>query len=120
MPARVARTVEMREKQAAGEAKFITRQIDGGDLIAMGQQRFQLLQTGRFAEGTAHNANQIRLYVKRLTAFAHACDNRFHHAVDGQIVGHRHIAWGKTQFDIMQAIARRIFNIFERHATAGI
>jgi hypothetical protein len=35
-------------------------------MVTMGQQRFQLLQAGRFTERTAHNANQTGLYVEGL------------------------------------------------------
>ena len=120
VPAGIARAVEVGEEQTAREAQLVTGEVDGGDGIAMGQQRFQLLQAGGFTERTAHNANQTGLNVEGFTSFAHAFNHGFHHACNGQAVGHRHIARREAQLDVMQAVTGRIFNVLKRHAAAGI
>ncbi|MNC53075.1 hypothetical protein D3C75_1024600 [compost metagenome] len=120
VPACVASAVKVGEEQTAREAQLITRQIDGGDVIPVRQQRFQLLQARRFAKGTAHDANQTCFNIKSFAAFAHTCNYRFNHTLDRQLVGHRHIAWREAQLNVVQAIAGRIFDVLIRHTTAGI
>ncbi len=51
--------------------------------------------------------------------FTYASDNCLNHAVDGKLVGHRHIARREAQLDIVQAIARGIFHVFVRHAATS-
>ena len=120
VPACVTRAVEMGQEQAAGEAQFITGKVKRGDPIAVRQQRFQLLQTRGLAEGPAHDADQLRLHAKGFTAFMYASDDRFHHASNRQLMCHCHVARRKTQFYIVQAIARGVFDIFKRDAATGV
>ena len=120
VPAGIARAVEVGEEQAAREAQLVTGEIDGGDGIAMGQQRFQLLQAGGFTERTAHDADQASLNVEGFTPFADAFNDGFHDACNGQVVGHRHVARREAQLDVVQAVAGGIFDVLKRHAAAGI
>ncbi len=120
MPAGITCAVEMREEQAAREAQFIPGQVDCGDRVTMRQQRFQLLQTGRFAEGTAHDANQTGLHIEGFTPFTDTFNHSFNHACNRQTVGHRHIAWREAQFDIMQAITGGIFDVLKGDTATGI
>ena len=119
MPARVTSTVEVVQEQAAGEAQFVARQIQRGDMVAMRQQAVQLRHARLFTEGAAQNADKTSVNAVVTAALTHAVNHGFHHAGYRQVVGHRHIARRETQFHIMQAVARGIFHIFIRHAAAG-
>ena len=104
----------------AREAQFITGQIQCGDTVAVGQQRVKLFFTGGLAEGPAHDANQTCFNVKCFTTFFYTGNHRFDYTSNRQLVRHRHIAWRKTQLNVMQAIAGSIFDIFIGNAAAGI
>ena len=120
VPARVTRAVEVGQEQTAREAQFITGKVKRGDPIAVRQQRFQFLQAGGFAEGPAHDADQLRLYAKGFAAFLHAGNNGFHHASNRQLMRHCHVTRRKTQFYVVQAIACGVFDIFKRDAATGV
>ena len=85
----------------------------------MGEQGRKLLFAGRFAKGAAQNADQAGLNVKVAAAFFNASDHRFDYARDRQLVGHRHIARRETQFNVVQAVASGIFEVFISDAAAG-
>lgn len=89
--ASVARTVKVAEEQAAGEAELVASQIQRGDAVAVCQQTFQLFQTGIFAKGAAHDANQAHVNAAIAAAATHAVNHRFHHAGNRQAMLHCHV-----------------------------
>ncbi len=119
MPASVAGLIKMVEEQRAREAQLITGQIQRGDALAVGEQRRQLFLTGRFTEGAAQNADQAGVDLKIAAAFTYARDHRLYYAVDRKLMGHRHIAGREAQLNVVQAIARGVFDVLVCHATAG-
>ncbi|CCJ88443.1 hypothetical protein BN132_371 [Cronobacter turicensis 564] len=119
MPARVTPAVKVIQEQAAGEAQFIARQIQRGDVIAMRQQAFQLGHARLFTKGTAQDADKTGVHAEFAAALTHAVNHGFDYARHRQIVRHRHIARRETQLHVMQTVARGIFHIFVRHTAAG-
>lgn len=114
------RAAEVIHKQVSREAQLIPGEVEGGDAVAVGEQSLKLFLTGRLAEGAAQDADQAGFDVKVAAAFFHSGDHRLDNAGNGQLVSHRHIAWRETQFDVVQAVARGIFEVFIGDAAAGL
>ncbi|CST34309.1 Uncharacterised protein [Shigella sonnei] len=49
--------------------------------------------TGGFAEGSAHNADKLRLHTKGAATFTYAIDHRFDNTRYRQLMCHCHVAW---------------------------
>ncbi|MNH13201.1 hypothetical protein D3C79_727670 [compost metagenome] len=118
--ARIPHLAEVVGEQFPREAQLITGQIDGDQLVAMGQAGCQLLVALFGAEGAAHDADQVGLDAEVAAAGGHAVYDGFHHALRMQLVGHRHVGGAEAQFCIVDAGAQQIFHVFVGDPAAGV
>ncbi len=116
----IAHLAEVVDKEFSREAQLVTGQIDGDQLVAMGQTGGQLLIALLGAEGAAHDADQVGLDAEVTAARGHAVDDGFHHTLRVQLMGHRHIGRAEAQLCIVDTGAQQVFYVLVGNPAAGV
>lgn len=108
------------KQQANGETQLIARQIERSNAIALRQLGSEILLSGGFAEGAAHDADQSDIDIMLTAAVANTINLRFQNACHLQPMFHRHIVRRETQLGVGQPSVGHVLDVFVRYAAAGI
>ena len=114
------RSLEMRNKQCRRETLFITGKIQRGQSLAMCQQCIQFRRAHLRPVATAENANQAGSDPGSSSTGPGAIDNSCNHFSRVKLVPLRHEPGAEAQFNVINTLQQRIFDIFAGYSLAGI
>jgi hypothetical protein len=105
---------------ARGEFLLVAGQIHGHQVVPMRQQGIQFTVTGLRVVSAAHDADHLGANPGFPLGRHDTVGHRLHHTGRIETVGIGHEPGAEPQFDVVDAFALRVLDVFVSHAPAGI